>query len=199
MFRIDRALQPYRESGSLNDRINLFGFIDDRVFLTKSGDVGVILAVKGVDYEGLAAAEIDNYTKRLESAFKIFDEKCRVYQYLFKRSGETVSPQTYENPIVNAAIRNRAAFLRSKAQDLYALDIYYAVLMEGPEARKAIFATLAQAVAVPAALGGTPRPRFDAPPGRAHGRRDHPRPAAPRSAGREFYSPGQGLHARRNC
>ena len=145
MFRIDRALKPYRESGSLNDRLNLFGFIDDRVFLTKSGGVGVILAVKGVDYEGLAAAEIDNYTKRLESAFKIFDEKCRVYQYLFKRSGETVSPQTYENPIVNAAIRNRAAFLRSKAQDLYALDIYYAVLMEGPEARKAILATLAQA------------------------------------------------------
>ena len=144
MFRIDRALKPYRESGSLNDRLNLFGFIDDRVFLTKSGGVGVILAVKGVDYEGLAAAEIDNYTKRLESAFKIFDEKCRVYQYLFKRSGETVSPQTYENPIVNAAIRNRAAFLRSKAQDLYALDIYYVVLMEGPEARKAILATLAQ-------------------------------------------------------
>ena len=145
MYRIDRALQPYRESGSLNDRINLFGFIDDRVFLTKSGGVGVILAVKGVDYEGLAAAEIDNYTKRLESAFKIFDEKCRVYQYLFKRSGETISPQTYENPIVNAAIRNRAAFLRSKAQDLYALDIYYVVVMEGSEARKAILATLAQA------------------------------------------------------
>jgi len=40
--------------------------------------VGLILAVKGVDYESLAAAEIDNYTKRLESAFKIFDEKCRV-------------------------------------------------------------------------------------------------------------------------
>ena len=78
MFRIDRALKPYRECGSLNDRINLSGFIDDRVFLTKSGGVGVILAVKGVDYESLAAAEIDNYTKRLESAFKIFDEKCRV-------------------------------------------------------------------------------------------------------------------------
>ena len=48
MFRLDRALQPYREAGSLNDRINLFGFIDDRVFLSKSGDVGLILAVKGV-------------------------------------------------------------------------------------------------------------------------------------------------------
>jgi len=132
VFRLDRALQPYREAGSLNDRVNLFGFIDDRVFLSKSGDVGVTLAVKGVDYEGLGAAEIDNYTKRLESAFKIFDEKCRVYQYLFKRSGETVTPQTYENPVVNAAIRNRAAFLSGKAQDLYSLDIYYAVVMDGP-------------------------------------------------------------------
>jgi len=145
VFRLDRALQPYREAGSLNDRINLFGFIDDRVFLSKSGDVGLILAVKGVDYESLAAAEIDNYTKRLESAFKIFDEKCRVYQYLFKRSGETVSPQTYENPVVNAAIRNRADFLSSKAQDLYSLDIYYAVVMEGPQAQRAIFAALSQA------------------------------------------------------
>ena len=144
MFRIDRALQAYRESGSLNDRLNLFGFIDDRVFLTKSGEVGVILAVKGVDYEGLAAAEIDNYTKRLESAFKIFDEKCRVYQYLFKRSGETVTPQTHENPVVNAAIRNRADFLSNKAQDPYSLDIYYAVVMEGPQAQRAILATLAQ-------------------------------------------------------
>ena len=46
MFRLDRALEAYRRAGSLNDRINLFGFIDDRVFLSKSGDVGVILAVK---------------------------------------------------------------------------------------------------------------------------------------------------------
>src|SRR5579884_1214909 len=86
MFRLDRALKPYRESGSLNDQVSLFGFIDDGVFLTKSGDVGLMLAVKGVDYEGLAGGEIDQYTKRLESAFKIFDEKCRVYQYLFKRN-----------------------------------------------------------------------------------------------------------------
>jgi type IV secretory pathway VirB4 component len=78
VFRLDRALEAYRRAGSLNDRVNLFGFIDDRVFLSNSGDVGLILAVKGVDYESLAAAEIDNYTKRLESAFKIFDEKCRV-------------------------------------------------------------------------------------------------------------------------
>jgi type IV secretory pathway VirB4 component len=145
VFRLDRALKPYRESGSLNDQINLFGFIDEQVFLTKSGDVGVMLGVQGVDYEGLASSEIDHYTKRLESALKIFDEKCRVYQYLFKRNGETVSCGTHENPVVNAAIRNRAAFLQAQAENLYSLAIYYAVLMEGPQAKKAIFGTLAEA------------------------------------------------------
>ncbi len=77
MFRLATALKGYREAGALNDQINLFGFVDDNTFLTKSGDVGVVLAVKGVDYECLAAGEIDNYSKRLESAFKILDDKCR--------------------------------------------------------------------------------------------------------------------------
>lgn len=145
MFRLDRALKPYSESGSLTDQVNLFGFIDDGVFLTKSGDVGLMLAVQGVDYEGLAASEIDQYTKRLESAFKIFDEKCRLYQYLFKRNHERIPRSSHENPIVNAAIQNRAAFLESKSDRLYSLDIYYAVLMEGLPKQKAFLSTLGEA------------------------------------------------------
>ena len=37
---------------------------------------------------------IDGLTKRLESALKLFDENCRVYQYLFKRNNETHPLQT---------------------------------------------------------------------------------------------------------
>jgi len=43
MYRLVTALKGYREAGSLNDQINLFGFVDDHTFLTKSGDVGVVL------------------------------------------------------------------------------------------------------------------------------------------------------------
>ena len=86
MFRLDHVTKSYDEAGSFNEQINLFGFIDDQVFLTKSGDAGVVLSVAGVDYECLDSASIDSFTKRLESAFKLFDEKCRVYQYLFKRN-----------------------------------------------------------------------------------------------------------------
>ena len=90
MFKLERALKTYREAGSLNAQVNLFGFIDDDAFLTKSGDLGLVLAVSGVDFERFASAEVDNYTKRLESALKIFDESCRAYQHLFKRNHETM-------------------------------------------------------------------------------------------------------------
>src|SRR5947209_8741139 len=118
MFRLAQALRRYREAGSLNEQINLFGFVDERTFLTKSGDVGVVLAAKGVDYECLASGEIDNYTKRLESAFKILDDKCRIYQYLFKGSNPAIPYKSYENPVVNAAIESRITHLQSKAESL---------------------------------------------------------------------------------
>ena len=89
----------------MNEQINLLGFIDNHVFLTKRGDVGAVLEVRGVDYECLDTVTIDGATKRLEAALKLFDEKCRVYQYLFKRNNQTIPYRTYDNPIVNAAIK----------------------------------------------------------------------------------------------
>jgi type IV secretion/conjugal transfer VirB4 family ATPase len=131
MFRLNRIDKAWREAGSLNEQVNLFGFIDDQVFLTKSGDVGILLRVDGVDYECLDSLAVDHSTKRLEAAFRILDEKCRVYQMLFKRNGAEVPHRTYDSPVVDTAIRNRIEFLKGKAESLYSLEIYYAVLFEG--------------------------------------------------------------------
>ena len=49
MLRLNRIFKNYREAGSLSAQINLFGFVGPSVFLTKSGEVGVILEVRGVD------------------------------------------------------------------------------------------------------------------------------------------------------
>src|SRR5581483_3342381 len=130
MLRLSNVLKPYREAGSLNEQINLFGFIDDHMFLTKSGDVGVVLAVRGVDYECLDANGIDNCTKRLESAIKMLDDRCRVYQYLFKRNAPEIPHQTYDNRIVSAAIESRLSYLNGQAESLYALTIYFVVILE---------------------------------------------------------------------
>src|SRR5260370_3359515 len=95
MLRLSRIFKNYNETGSLNEQINLYGFVGPNVFLTKRGEVGVILEARGVDYECLDAASIDGFTKHLESAFKLSAEHHRVYQYLFNRTNETVPYKLY--------------------------------------------------------------------------------------------------------
>jgi type IV secretion system protein VirB4 len=131
MFKLAQITKAYEEAGALNEQINLFGFVDDQVFLTKSGDVGVVLSVQGVDYECLDQATVDNLVKRIDSAFKVFDEKCRVYQYLFKRNHAEIPYRLYQNPIVNAAIEKRIEYLRGKADSLFSIEIFYVILLEG--------------------------------------------------------------------
>jgi len=131
MLRLSRIFKNYNETGSLNEQINLYGFIGPHVFLTKSGEVGLILEVRGVDYECLDSASIDGFTKRLESALKLFDENYRVYQYLFKRNNEVIPYKLYDNPIVDTAIKTRIAYLASKADKLFSLSVYYVVLYQG--------------------------------------------------------------------
>src|SRR5580704_5982862 len=56
MLRLERIFKNYQDTGALNAQVNLYGFIDEHIFLTKSGDLGVILEVRGVDYECLDGA-----------------------------------------------------------------------------------------------------------------------------------------------
>ena len=144
MLRLSRVFKNYDETGSLSGQINLFGFVGPSVFLTKSGEVGVILEVRGVDYECLDGAVIDGLTKRLESALKLFDENYRVYQYLFKRNNERIPYTLYDNPIVDTAIKNRIAYLGSKAQTLFSLSVYYVVLYKGFEAAAKLSGVLSE-------------------------------------------------------
>ena len=142
MLRLNRIFKNYSETGSLNEQINLYGFIGSDVFLTKTGEVGVLFEVRGVDYECLDPASIDALTKRLESALKLFDENYRFYQYLFKRNNETIPYQLYGNPVVDTAIKNRLAYLGSKADTLFSLSVYYVVLYQGFQASHQLLSTL---------------------------------------------------------
>ena len=131
MLKLQRIFKNYQETGSFNEQVNLYGFIDSNVFLTKTGDMGVVLEVHGVDYECLDGNALDGITKRLESALKLFDDKYRIYQYLFKRNNETIPYKLYGKPIVDAAIKNRIAYFAKKSDTLFSLSIYYVILFEG--------------------------------------------------------------------
>jgi type IV secretion/conjugal transfer VirB4 family ATPase len=151
MLRLKRIFKNYGETGSFNELVNLYGFIDGNVFLTKSGAVGVLLEVRGVDYECLDGAAVDHLTKRLESALKLFDENYRVYQYLFKRNNETIPYTLHPNPVVNAAIRNRIAYLESRAENLFSLSLYFVVLFENIASADQVTNTLGEFADAPVA------------------------------------------------
>ena len=70
MFRVDRVIKPWNEAATLNAHINLYGFWNETTFLTKSGDLGMVLRVPGVDYESLDHAGQEYAVKRLEAALK---------------------------------------------------------------------------------------------------------------------------------
>src|ERR1700735_2558834 len=144
MLRLSRIFKNYNESGSLSEQINLYGFIGPHVFLTKSGEVGLILEVRGVDYECLDDASIDGLTKRPESALKLFDENYRLTQYLFKHNNEAIPYKLYTNPIVNAAIKTRISYRGSKADTLFSLSVYYVVLYQGFQVSHKLGSALAE-------------------------------------------------------
>src|ERR1700719_1205017 len=154
MLRLERIFKNYHETGSLNERVNLYGFVGPEVFLTKTGELGLILEVRGVDYECLDGAAIDALTKRLESALKLFGDDYRVYQYLFKRNNETIPYKLYGNPVVDTAIKNRIAYLAAKADTLFSLSVYYVIFFEGSRPKRKIGSVLAKFLEQPAqALG----------------------------------------------
>lgn len=140
MFNLARAIKPWAEAAALNDHINLYGFWDDTVFLTKSGDLGMVLRVEGVDYESLDQSEQEYAVKRLEAAMKAFGLGFRVYQYLFKTNRPEIPFATYDDSVVEAAVDQRRQFFESKRDSLYQVEIVYVVLLEGTRSKRGIAA-----------------------------------------------------------
>jgi type IV secretory pathway VirB4 component len=129
MLRSDRVIKPWREADALNAHINLFGFWNETAFLTKSGDLGMMLCVSGIDYESLDNTEQDYAVKRLESAFKGFGAGFHVYRYLFKSNRPNIPFATYDDPLIDAAIAQRREFVRSRRDRLYQIEIFYVTIL----------------------------------------------------------------------
>ncbi len=134
----------FTECGALHTNINLFGFWNEHTFITKSGAAGLVLRVSGADYESLDHGARDLAVKRLEAALRVFDEKTRIYQILFKRQAEVIPPAAHPNPLVQAALEQRERHLAARASDLYRLDIYFVLLREGTTATASAMSALSR-------------------------------------------------------
>src|SRR6202521_5487375 len=150
MLRLDKVIKPWKESASLNDHINLYGFWNETAFLTKSGDVGMVLSISGVDYESLDRSEQEYAVKRLEAALKAFGPGFHVYQYLFKSNCPEIPFAKYDDPIVEAAIDQRRKFFEAKRDHLYQVEIFYCILLEGARSKTGVGAAIARILRDPA-------------------------------------------------
>jgi type IV secretion/conjugal transfer VirB4 family ATPase len=154
MFKLGGIVKDWKESGALQAHINLYGFWDEETFLTKSGDLGVVLRVKGIDYESLDHASRDHSVKRLEAALRTLDSRIRFYQTLFKTNEPVIPHEQYANPLVRAAIEQRMAYFASKADRLYSIDLYWIVLVQGSYAKATLWQALRK---LPNDVGGSLR------------------------------------------
>ncbi len=144
MHKVEHITKDWKEAGSFAAQMNLYGFWDEHSFLTKSGDLGSVLSIGGIDYESLDHAGLDYATKRLEAAFRSLDDKCRLYQILFKHNHPVIPHAEYENPLVRAAVEQRAAFLKSKSDQLYSIEIFWIVMVEGSYQKTGLLHALSQ-------------------------------------------------------
>ncbi|MGA7291123.1 MAG: DUF87 domain-containing protein [Terriglobales bacterium] len=160
MLRLDKVIKPWKESAALNDHINLYGFWNETAFLTKSGDVGMVLSVPGVDYENLDRSEQEYAVKRLEAALKAFGPGFHVYQYLFKSNRPDIPFAKYDDPIVEAAIEQRRKFFEAKRDHLYQVEIFYCILLEGGRSKTGVGAAFARLFRDPAGAVGELKAQF---------------------------------------
>ena len=130
--------QDYRAAGALNTLIQVCSFLDEHTFLTKSGDLGVIFRIHGIDYEGCDTAELDAFARRFERTLRGLSEEFRLYQYLLKRAHPSIPFRRYgDDEVVDRAIQGRIEFLRAKADSLYSLELYFVLLYQaGQPARR---------------------------------------------------------------
>jgi type IV secretion/conjugal transfer VirB4 family ATPase len=136
MIPLARIFKDYRDAESVAGLLDVWGFVDDNAFITKSGAVGVALSVRGIDYECLDHAQRRQVVHRFEAATRVLDEHTRLYQYLLKRRASEIPAADHPQPVVHDAIQRRRAYLESKQDDLYRLDVYFVLLYEGWRAER---------------------------------------------------------------
>jgi type IV secretory pathway VirB4 component len=138
-----RSSSPLQDAGSCTEQIALLRFIDDITFETKLGDLGILLSFSGIDPDCRTDEVLNAFTRRYESAMRLFDDRFRVYSYIVKRSGATAPyREHYPTNSATAAVHRRVKALEARAGSLYEIKLYLAVLYEGLRPQKNLLGSI---------------------------------------------------------
>lgn len=137
MIPLRRLLREYRAAGSLNELLAPSAFVDDTAFVTKSGDLGLVYRLRGVDDEGLDHAQRADVAHRFASALRLLDDSNRVYVYALKKRIDPLTTPPCQHPVAQEAIARRVAYLNSRRAALYEIDLFLVLLSTGLTPRTA--------------------------------------------------------------
>ncbi len=132
MVRLSRILRDYSDAGGVNTLLAPWGFLGDGTILTKAGHVARAYSVRGIDVDGLTHPERHALVRRMEAALRALDERCRVYQYLVKRTADAFTAPVCPEPVAQEAATRRAAYLNERRAELYRLELFLALVYEPP-------------------------------------------------------------------
>lgn len=142
MINVRRHLREFADVGAMNTLIAILAWIDDTTYLTKTGGLGVVYRLTGVDHEGLDATSRETVVHRFMAALRPFDERFRVYQYLCKDLLWRFAAPACANAVAARILQRRADYLNDRAEPLYVLDQYLVVELDGPTPRRTTSRTL---------------------------------------------------------
>jgi type IV secretory pathway VirB3-like protein len=141
-----RSSSPLQDAGSCAEQIALLRFIDDITFETKLGDLGMLLSLSGIDPDCRTDEMLVAFTRRYESAMRLFDDRFRVYSYIVKPSGASLLyRERYATEVATAAVHPRAKGLEARAGSSYEIKLYLAVLYEAFRRQKKFLGSVARA------------------------------------------------------
>src|SRR5580698_4002239 len=149
MLKVDTITKDWKEAGSFPAQLNLYGFWDEHCFLTKTGDLGAVLKIGGIDYESLDHAGRDYAVKRLEAAFRSLDDRTRLYQVFFKRNRPGIPHEQYGNALTSESVEKRMTFLRAKSDRLYSFEIFWVLMIDGKYGKNGLLRAISQTLKNP--------------------------------------------------
>ncbi|MGI9072255.1 MAG: VirB4 family type IV secretion system protein [Bryobacteraceae bacterium] len=133
MVKLKNFVKAYQDAAAFNSLLAPHRFIDESVFLTKSNQLGLVLTAEGIDYECLTEATLESHGKRVAAAWRCFDERFRLYQYVVKQDRAPIHQSTeYHTAAVRNTLRDRRDHLQSKASGLYTIRLVYVLVYEQP-------------------------------------------------------------------
>jgi type IV secretion/conjugal transfer VirB4 family ATPase len=130
MVPLSRILKDFREAGTLSGLVALWGFVGDSVFLTKVGALGVAYRLSPRDSECLDHDTRIATTARVAQVIRQLPESYRLYIYMLKRPTKPPSPATHANPVVRAALDERAAYIATSGLGFFTCEHYLVMLYE---------------------------------------------------------------------